>query len=80
MSSIEQIETNRCNALKSTGPTTPEGKRRSRLLELAERVWRSANGPNLPFKSIDALCVESSNLVKLFNSVRGIPMGQSWKT
>jgi hypothetical protein len=30
MSSLKQIEANRCNALKSTGPTTPEGKRRSR--------------------------------------------------
>ena len=30
MSSFKQIEANRRNALKSTGPTTPEGKRRSR--------------------------------------------------
>jgi hypothetical protein len=30
MSSLKQIEANRCNALKSTGPTTPEGKGRSR--------------------------------------------------
>jgi hypothetical protein len=30
MSSLKQIEANRSNALKSTGPTTPEGKRRSR--------------------------------------------------
>jgi len=30
MSSLKQIEANRGNALKSTGPTTPEGKRRSR--------------------------------------------------
>src|SRR5450631_1448269 len=30
MSSLKQIETNRRNALKSTGPTTPEGKRHSR--------------------------------------------------
>jgi hypothetical protein len=30
MSSLKQIEANRRNALKSTGPTTPEGKRRSR--------------------------------------------------
>jgi hypothetical protein len=30
MSSLKQIEANRCNALKSTGPTTPEGKQRSR--------------------------------------------------
>ncbi len=30
MSSVKQIEANRRNALKSTGPTTPEGKRRSR--------------------------------------------------
>jgi hypothetical protein len=30
MSSLKQIEANRCNALKSTGPTTPEGKERSR--------------------------------------------------
>jgi len=30
MSSFEQIEANRRNALKSTGPTTPEGKERSR--------------------------------------------------
>src|SRR4051812_7795276 len=30
MSSPRQIEANRRNALKSTGPTTPEGKRRSR--------------------------------------------------
>ena len=30
MSSIKQIEANRRNALKSTGPTTPEGKERSR--------------------------------------------------
>jgi len=30
MSSLKQIEANRHNALKSTGPTTPEGKRRSR--------------------------------------------------
>src|SRR5690242_9100620 len=30
MSSIRQIEANRRNALKSTGPTTPEGKQRSR--------------------------------------------------
>jgi hypothetical protein len=29
MSSFKQIEANRRNALKSTGPTTPEGKRRS---------------------------------------------------
>jgi hypothetical protein len=30
MSSLKQIEANRRNALKSTGPTTPEGKGRSR--------------------------------------------------
>src|ERR1017187_4877357 len=30
MSSLKQIEANRRNALKSTGPTTLEGKRRSR--------------------------------------------------
>jgi len=30
MSSIRQIEANRRNALKSSGPTTPEGKQRSR--------------------------------------------------
>lgn len=30
MSSLKQIEANRRNALKSTGPTTSEGKRRSR--------------------------------------------------
>ena len=30
MSSLRQIEANRLNALKSTGPRTPEGKRRSR--------------------------------------------------
>src|SRR5262245_27602546 len=30
MSSFKQIEANRRNALKSTGPTTPEGKQRSR--------------------------------------------------
>ena len=30
MSSLKQIEANRHNALKSTGPTTPEGKERSR--------------------------------------------------
>src|SRR5215475_9857832 len=30
MSAFKQIEANRRNALKSTGPTTPEGKRRSR--------------------------------------------------
>ena len=30
MSSLKQIEANRRNALKSTGPTTPEGKERSR--------------------------------------------------
>ena len=30
MSSLKQIEANRRNALKSTGPTTPDGKRRSR--------------------------------------------------
>ena len=28
MTSLKQIEANRRNALKSTGPTTPEGKRR----------------------------------------------------
>jgi hypothetical protein len=30
MSTLKQIAANRCNALKSTGPTTPEGKERSR--------------------------------------------------
>ena len=30
MSSLKQIEANRRNALKSTGPSTPEGKERSR--------------------------------------------------
>ena len=30
MTSVKQIEANRRNALKSTGPTTPEGKERSR--------------------------------------------------
>ena len=30
MTSLKQIEANRRNALKSTGPTTPEGKARSR--------------------------------------------------
>ena len=30
MSSLKQIEANRRNALKSTGPTTPEGKESSR--------------------------------------------------
>lgn len=30
MSSLKQIEANRRNALKSTGPTTPQGKERSR--------------------------------------------------
>jgi len=30
MSSLKQIEANRRNAIKSTGPTTPEGKQRSR--------------------------------------------------
>src|SRR5450756_1849641 len=30
MSSFKQIEANRRNALKSTGPTSPEGKERSR--------------------------------------------------
>ena len=30
MSSFKQIEANRRNARKSTGPTTPEGKERSR--------------------------------------------------
>jgi hypothetical protein len=30
MSSLKQIEANRRNALESTGPTTPEGKDRSR--------------------------------------------------
>ena len=30
MTSLRQIEANRHNALKSTGPTTPEGKERSR--------------------------------------------------
>ena len=30
MSSLKQIEANRRNALKSTGPTSPEGKERSR--------------------------------------------------
>ena len=30
MSSLKQIDANRRNALKSTGPTTPEGKERSR--------------------------------------------------
>jgi hypothetical protein len=29
MSPLKQIEANRRNALKSTGPTTPEGKQRS---------------------------------------------------
>ena len=29
MTSLKQIEANRRNALKSTGPTTPEGKDRS---------------------------------------------------
>lgn len=29
MSTLKQIETNRRNAFKSTGPTTPEGKERS---------------------------------------------------
>ena len=29
MTSLRQIEANRRNALKSTGPTTPEGKERS---------------------------------------------------
>jgi hypothetical protein len=29
MTSLKQIEANRRNALKSTGPTTPEGKERS---------------------------------------------------
>ena len=30
MTSLKQIEANRRNALKSTGPTTPEGKESSR--------------------------------------------------
>jgi hypothetical protein len=30
MSSLKQVEANRRNALKSTGPTTPEGKEHSR--------------------------------------------------
>ena len=30
MSSLKKIEANRRNALKSTGPRTPEGKERSR--------------------------------------------------
>jgi hypothetical protein len=30
MSSLKQIEANRRNAIKSIGPTTPEGKLRSR--------------------------------------------------
>src|SRR5665213_130989 len=30
MTSLKQVEANRRNALKSTGPTTPEGKERSR--------------------------------------------------
>ena len=30
MSSLKQIDANRRNALKSTGPTTPDGKRHSR--------------------------------------------------
>jgi hypothetical protein len=34
MSSLKQNEANRRNALKSTGPTTPEGKRRSRCSAL----------------------------------------------
>src|SRR5260370_22748569 len=30
MTSFRQIEANRCNAIRSTGPNTDEGKRRSR--------------------------------------------------
>jgi len=30
MTSLRQIQANRCNALESTGPTTAEGKRQSR--------------------------------------------------
>ncbi len=37
--SIQRIEANRLNALKSTGPKTPEGKANVRRLGLTSCLW-----------------------------------------
>ena len=67
MTSLKKIESNRKNALKSTGPKTPEGKARSRLNAmkhglLAERVITPEDVSNGNYEDFFALYYEMFSL------------------
>ena len=57
MATLKQIEANRRNALRSTGPKTPEGKAAVRLNSLRHGLWsKSVVLPGEKQEDFDQLC------------------------